>query len=123
MKELNAVWDKVCAYDFNWMGLFLIAAISAMLFIIWRFHAARDRPDFDVTDLFMHRGRLDKVACAWVGSFLATTWVLIYQTFRGGLTEWLFAAYLTAWVAPIVSYILKGSGFASPPDEKPPGTP
>jgi hypothetical protein len=53
-------------------------------------------------------GKASRAAFVMGGSFLLTSWVIIYQTINGTLTDLTFGAYLTAWVIPAVTKLIKG---------------
>ena len=84
-------------------------AMVGILLIVWSmYRAQRDKrfKEFDVFDLLMEHGRLSKVACVFLGSFLATTWIIVRLTIDGKLTEGYFGAYGAMWVAPIVAKLI-----------------
>jgi hypothetical protein len=60
-------------------------------------------------------GRMSKSAIVMFGSFAMTTWVIIYLTLAGKMTEGYMGLYLTAWVAPAVTKLIKG---VPPPEDK-----
>lgn len=89
------------------MVLVLFGIIAIIVFLFW--YAQRDNANpINVADLVVEDGKLSKVAVMMFGSFLATTWVLIHLELNARLDVGLFGAYLAAWVAPIVTRILKG---------------
>jgi hypothetical protein len=123
MDSLNKIWDAVCKYNIDGTVFVLGCAVCALIIIIWRFQKAEDNT-FNIIDLVMENGKASKIGCAWVGSFLATTWVILHLTLRGSLTEGYFQAYLVAWVAPLVAYVIWGKKPTFPiPEIKPPGAP
>lgn len=123
---MNEVWDAACKYDIDWMVVFLIATLGFMARCLYRLH--RDKlnvPNFDLTGLVMEIGpdgktRISKIGFAWMVTLFMTTWVVIRLTLRGQLTEGYFQAYLAAWVAPLVAYVIWGHK-PPPPPEKPNG--
>lgn len=55
---------------------------------------------FNITDLLVGRdGKIEGSKFRMNLAFGITSWVLIYSSLHGTLTEWLFAGYLAAWVA------------------------
>lgn len=52
-------------------------------------------------------GKISKAAGVLLGSFVMTTWVIVYLTYTGKLTEGYFTAYLAAWVAPTIAKLFK----------------
>lgn len=54
-------------------------------------------------------GKASKAAAVMGGSFLVTSWVVVWQTVNGTLSDLTFASYIAAWVVPTVTKILKGT--------------
>jgi len=74
----------------------------------------------DLDDLLLERGpdgtkQLSKIASVMFAAFVVTSWVLIYQTINGTLSDATYGAYLAAWVAPMVTAIMKRP--QAPPQE------
>jgi hypothetical protein len=91
--------------------MFAILA-CAVLGILWslerKSRSALSKFHFD--DLLLdENSRTSKAACVMFGSFVVTTWCIVYLAVNEKLTEGYFGAYLTAWVAPVVANIIKGS--------------
>jgi hypothetical protein len=77
---------------------------------------------FHFDDLLLDEtGKTSKAACVMFGSFVVTTWCIIYLAMNEKLTEGYFGAYLTAWVAPVVAVIIKGPQQTPPPSAPPVG--
>lgn len=73
-----------------------IVALIALL-VLHRWHITSDR--FDLRDLIVD-SKTERVSLFKTGqaiALLASTWVLIYQTRHGLLTEWLFGGYILTW--------------------------
>lgn len=91
--------------------LILIAGLLIILLILVHSLRARDRDQVSpikLDDLLLgDDGKISKAAIVMLGSFALTSWVIFYLTVQGKLTDILFGAYLTAWVAPVVTRILK----------------
>lgn len=81
------------------------ALLILSLVIAWSFYRAHRNPafTFNVFDIIMENGRVSRLACVFMASFVVTSWVLIRVTLEGKLTEGLFLAYSAAWIAPIVA--------------------
>jgi len=92
----------------------LAVILVAVLFTLFR----RDRSAhsaIDLEDLLIGEdGKLSKAACVMLGSFLMTTWVIVYLTYTGKLTEGYFTAYLATWVAPTVARLFKAPSSTPP---------
>lgn len=64
----------------------------------------------NVEDLLLGEdGRLSKSAAVMMGSFLLTSWFIVFQTLMGTMTEGYLGIYVTAWVGPTVTKLIKGS--------------
>lgn len=89
--------------------MFAILAIAVLL-VLWSLERkSRDhKSHFSFDELLTEDGKTSKAACVMFGSFAVTTWLLVFLTVNGKITETYFGAYLTAWVAPAVAKILKG---------------
>lgn len=82
------------------LGVLGAAALLAV-FTMWRAH--RDAlSQFNALDLVMENGRVSKIALAFMIAFGVTTWAFAYLTVQGKMTEGLFLAYGSMWVAPLV---------------------
>jgi hypothetical protein len=88
-------------------GIVIIAA----LFLI-RAHRDPDNP-FDLFDLLKINGHVSKVAVAFLTTLFTSSWYVVHEALEGQLTDTGFAAYLAAWVAPILAGILKGDGVSA----------
>lgn len=54
-------------------------------------------------------GKASKAAFVMHGSFIVTSWVIVYQALNKTLTDLTFGAYLAAWVTPTVARLIKGA--------------
>jgi len=92
----------------------LAFALLAVLVTLFR----RDRnahSAIDLEDLLIGEdGKLSKSACVLLGSFLMTTWVIVYLTYTGKLTDMYFATYVTAWVTPTVTKLIVNARSSAP---------
>lgn len=104
---------------------FKLASLIALLLVallILRSLLVKSRDDDDpinLDDLLLERGpdgtkQISKIAAVMFAAFVVTSWVLIYQTLNGTLSDALYGAYLAAWVAPMVTAIIKRP---APPQE------
>jgi hypothetical protein len=78
-------------------ALLLVCAVVACVFLAY-WHLDKSS-EFDVRDLLIDK-RTKRLSLNKIGQFFAllvSTWVLIYETRSGRLTEWLFIAYMIAW--------------------------
>lgn len=88
-------------------GLILVAVLLIILLTLYRFHSGPR--SFDLTDLLMENGRVSKIAVAFMLTLVVTTWMMAYMTLNKMMTEGFLIAYMSAWVAPIVARIVKGT--------------
>lgn len=83
----------------------------ATLAILWSLER-RSRSNlskFHFDDLLLDdNGKTSKAACVMFGSFVVTTWVIVFLAVNEKLSEGFFDAYIAAWVAPVVAIIIKG---------------
>jgi hypothetical protein len=59
-------------------------------------------------------GKISKAAAVLMGSFAISSWVIIYITLTGKLTDVLFAAYLAVYATPAVVKIIGDKGATAP---------
>lgn len=81
------------------------ALLIVALMVAWSIYRAHRNPSyqFNIFDLLVENGRLSKLAAVFMGSFLVSSYVIIRMTIDGKMTEGLFMAYGTVWVAPIIA--------------------
>lgn len=93
------------------------ALLILALVIGWSFYKAHkdETNQFNLLDLLMEGGRLSRIACAFMATLIVSSWVIVRLTLEGKLTDILYGAYLTAWVAPIVAKMFSGNPAATPP--------
>jgi hypothetical protein len=92
-------------YDVS--GLIYAAILLIVALFLIRAHRDPDNP-FDLFDLLKINGRVSKVAVAFLTTLFTSSWYVVHEALEKQLTDTAFAAYLAAWVAPIVAAILKG---------------
>jgi hypothetical protein len=95
-----------------------IVVLSTVVGGILRSLIARDKDkdskvSFD--DLLLDPdGRMSKSAVVMYGSFLMTTWMMIYLTMTGKVTETYFGIYGAFWITPSVTKLIGMIKNASP---------
>jgi hypothetical protein len=94
-------------YDVS--GLIYAGIILIIAFFLYRAHRDPDNP-FDLFDLLKINGRVSKIAVAFLTTLFTSSWYVVHEALEKQLTDTGFAAYLAAWVAPILAAILKGDG-------------
>ena len=98
--------------------ILMAVLLGLLVLMIGRTITKRDRNShskIDLDDLLVdpQTDRISKAAVVLMASFALSSWVIIYLTLSGKLTDVLFAAYLTAYAAPAVVKII--SDAKSPP--------
>lgn len=87
--------------------LVLVGVLLLIVLFILRSLEIRSKSrqsQFFVDDLLIGPdGKASKAAIVMFGSFVLTSWVIIFQTLSKTLTDLTFAAYVTAWVVPAVT--------------------
>ena len=89
------------------------ALLIVALVIAWSFYKAHKNEEgrfaaFNLLDLLLENGRVSRIACAFMATLVVTSWVVIKLTIENKLTDVIFGAYLTAWVAPIIAKLFSG---------------
>jgi hypothetical protein len=85
-----------------------ILLLVVLLILRALYHRSKDRHSkFYLDDLLIgDDDRASKPAIVMFGSFVLTSWVVVFQTLNKTLTDLTFAAYVSAWVVPAVARIL-----------------
>jgi hypothetical protein len=91
--------------SFGWIFFFLVVLV--VLFLRSRTRNADSKINFDDLLVDQSTGKVSWAASVLFGSFLVTSLILVYQTFKGTLTDVTFSAYLGAWVAPLIAAMFK----------------
>jgi hypothetical protein len=101
-------------YDIS--GLIYAGVVLVVVLFLYHLHRDPNSP-FDLTDLLKINGRVSKVAVGFLTTLFTSSWYVVHEALEKQLTDVAFAAYLAAWVTPIVAAILKGdtSSNAPPP--------
>lgn len=99
--------------ELSGMTILLSALASILLVCLYRLHRDKSRANFDLTDLVMQNGRVDKFAF-WFAVWNTTLIVVVFYMVRERtMTEGFMTIILTAMVGPLISKVIWG---------KPPGT-
>lgn len=96
----------------------LIVALLVALAIMVSLRRMHTDPTstFDLRDLLMENDRVSKAAFVMIGSFLVTTWVLVYCTLTDKHVEVVFGLYIATWVTPVIARLIKSNGSAQQPE-------
>ena len=80
--------------DLDTIVLSIATAVALMLMLKWHLD---DKNNFDVRTSLMKDGHLSLAKMGQLVALLVSTWIIIYQTRKGLLTDWLFTGYMIAW--------------------------
>ena len=84
------------------------ALLIVALCIAWSFYRAHKMDkgafaNFNLLDLILEHGRVSRLACVFMGSFMVSSWIMVRMTIDGKMNELIFAGYGAMWVSPIVA--------------------
>lgn len=103
----------------------VLAAVALALlgFLIARTLVRRDKSEasqLNLDDLLIDpaTGKISKAAAVLMGSFALSSWVVVFKTLNGSMSDTLFSAYLATYAAPAVVKII-GDTFGKKADPKP----
>lgn len=103
---INMLREIVSAPGF-WMGFVLSLVVIG---IGWTLHR-RDKDRLSRINLegFLvdPDGTMNREAAVTFVALLVTSWIVIFQAFKGTLTEGTFGAYCLAWVAPTLARLYR----------------
>jgi hypothetical protein len=92
--------------------LSMLVVLAILSFVLaWSLirRSRSDQSGINLDDLLLGEdGKISKAAAVMLGSFVMTSWVIVYLTLTNKLTEGYFGAYLLAWVSPTVTKLIKG---------------
>ena|SRR5271170_4761893 len=88
----------------------LVLALTVLSIIFTLVRKSRSHVSrVQIDDLLLGEdGKISRAACVLLGSFLLTSWGMVFMWLNEKMTEGYFAAYLAAWVAPAVTKLIKG---------------
>jgi len=86
-----------------------ILGVVALLSVLWhRDRSTASKIDFD-TLLLDTDGRMSKSAIVMFGSFGMTTWMMVFLTLEGKMSEGYLTIYGGLWIIPAVTKLVKGT--------------
>lgn len=95
---LNKLMEIISSLTTNdLVNIISLLFIGVAGLVVWRLNRSKDN-NFDIVDLFATDGIGDYKKFTWMGSWLVCTWMLVYLTYTGKLSEWFFTAYVTTFV-------------------------
>lgn len=104
---LHSCWVVMDPMD--WLGVVLTVAV---LFSLYRAHHNKSMREFNIFDLIMENGRVSRLACVFLATWMVFTWAVIKTVLKGS-SEGL-ALYGTIWAVPMVARM-----FIQPPAKPP----
>lgn len=88
----------------EWILLIIVLLIAVLMYMRWR----NQESEINLDDLLMENGRMSKISVVFLGSWVFSTWLMVFMTLNDKMTEGLFMAYGGLWIAPIVARIIRG---------------
>lgn len=85
-------------------GLFIVLAIALS---VYKAHMNPEN-DINVFDLLMENHRISRIACVFIGTWAALTYVFIGTFLQGKMTEGLFTAYGGLFIVPLIAKMFAG---------------
>lgn len=83
--------------NFDLDTFILVTCSLIVAYALWSWHSDK-HVKFDIKTLILDdKGNFSVYYVAQILSLMTSTWILIYQTRHGILTEWLFTGYMVAW--------------------------
>jgi hypothetical protein len=83
-----------------------IGGAVLLLMVLWSLYRAhKGNSDFNLLDLVMQKGRADKLAVVFIGSWAIHSWIMITLTDQGKMNEGFITLYAATWIAPIMAKI------------------
>lgn len=89
------------------------ALLIVFCLILWSFYRARKT--INLLDPLIENGRLSKISCVFMGSWVLHSWVIVRLTLDSHLTEMHMTSYAGIWVVPIVAKLFAPAPLNAPP--------
>jgi len=94
-------------------GVLLIGAL-VIVWSVYRAQVNKDFKEFNLFDLLMENGKLSRLACVFLGTWLFTSAMMWQLLLDGKMTEGYFTAYGGLWIVPLVSKMFAQAPMAAP---------
>jgi hypothetical protein len=111
-------------FAFNSLTIVMVGKVFALLMIVWMVYTfLKEHKDpkspVDLNDLIIDEsGKIGGSKMRLNLAFIVCTWVLVYYSLNGQLSEWLYAAYLGAFVFDRMNSRQSGGDTSSTTDSK-----
>lgn len=94
-----------------------IVLVLMCVVVVASLYVAHKRTDiaFDLLDLLMENGRVSKIACTFLATFIITSWVIVKLTLDEKLTEGFLTVYGGFWITPLVAKLVFGKSAPDAP--------
>jgi hypothetical protein len=106
--------------NITYHDMVMVCALAiVILIILWSLERRNKNhgSKINLDDLLLgDDGKASKAAFVMHGSFVVTTWVIVYETLNKALTDFTFGLYCASWVAPAVTKLI--GGIVNKPVEK-----
>ena len=89
------------------LQIVLVLVVALIALSLWRLQK-NPRVDFNLLDLLMENGKVSKISCTFMATFLFTTWMMWYLAVNEKITEGYVGLYGTFWVTPLVARVIFG---------------
>lgn len=101
----------------NWVYTYLLLAVI-VCGAAWSLYKVQKDPtvSFNMLDLLIENGRVSKVSCTFMGSFLLTCWIMLDLQFNGKMSENYLTIFGGLWVAPLITRVIFNKSNPTPTD-------
>lgn len=93
----------------DWLALALLVTV---LYSLYRAHHNQSMKNFNIFDLVMENGRISKIGCVFLATWLVYTWAVVKTVSKGSLDG--LMSYGTIFAMPIIAKM-----WSSPPAKPP----
>ncbi len=106
-------WTSFFGVEINPSVIVFLLVVCIVIYFLWKAQRDGRSNTFNVWDFTMNRlpngsRETSIVKSTYAAAFLVSTWVIVDEQIKGTLTEGIFGLWLTAWVAPLVTKLVKG---------------
>lgn len=99
--DMLTSWVAIALASSTWEttgNLFSLLLMATLVILFWKAHRDPNSP-LNLSDLLTDStGKIGGSQMRLNLAFLLVSWVVVYSTIKGNLNEWLFGAYLAAFV-------------------------
>lgn len=99
-------------------GVLLGIAALGIIYTLMKWHSEDNLFDFRLALLDDTGTKISFIRLGHFVCLITSTAILIYETFKGRINEWLYMGYMTAWAGSFIA--AKITGIRTPPPPPPP---